>query len=135
MTDPTPEERRDAWLKLVSQMEAKLLATREHAKAMVGLCRPGRAPDWEATAWAAQRLLEELKGLEPPVVPVDHERGQGDLLTLVSSTPGENPGDDVERYTCHATGPVPVTRDCGWEGCPLRGSEGSAACFLRGAGS
>lgn len=103
----TPEQRRDAWLGLVSALEAKLVMTRENAKAQRRLCEDvgevsvlAMVPEWDATAWAAGRLLESLKDLAPPVVPRDDETGQGDLVQLLAdaiwpeSTPGEKPGDD-----------------------------------------
>lgn len=128
----TPEQRREAWLALVGQMERQLLATRENAKASEkmaqaliadGCAWPSMTTpeDWEATAWAAGRLLEGLKGLPVPEVPRDDETGQGDLLTLVpstlwealdhhqASTPGEKPGDDGS-----ALGPVCWSWGCVW---------------------
>lgn len=93
MTEPTPEQRRDAWLGLVSDLEARLVMTKENARASrswaeraaagATTARPAalaKMVEYDATAWAAQRLLDSLKTLEPPAIPVDNEKGQASLL-------------------------------------------------------
>jgi len=102
--EPTPQQLRDAWVSLMSGLELTLVTTREHARASAGLAKtirddtghqPTHSPaEWHASRWAATRLLEALKALPVPEVPVDHALGQ---LTLVdSSTPGEKSVDGEE---------------------------------------
>lgn len=98
----TPEDRRAAWIALMSSLEAQLTATRENARAHAvtakailedtGHSTPGSTEaDWEATAWAAAQLLRDLRVIPAPVVPRDDETGQATLDDLIkpSSTPGD----------------------------------------------
>lgn len=86
----TPKDQRDAWLKLVSHLEAQLLSTRENAKAVVKMERVFHlpsSPGYQATAWAAQRLLDAIQGLPVPEVPVDHTEGQASILDAIAEDP------------------------------------------------
>jgi hypothetical protein len=111
----TPAARRSAWVQLMAQVEGNLVATREHARTMAAMSRDlepavlerlnvSAAEEWDATAWAADRLLRDLSMILPPEVPLDHTLGQATfldleqeehpLMTLVaSSTPGDEPGE------------------------------------------
>lgn len=91
--EPTPEERRDAWVVLATKLEGWLLGTEQRALQAADLHRvlaayrpPGMVSrDGEAQkarAWAARRLLEHVQAWEPPVVPRDDEKGQGSILEL-----------------------------------------------------
>lgn len=94
----TPEDRRAAWIALMSSLEAQLTITRENARAQAQLCHEAgepsvlaMIPEWESTAWAASQLLRDLRVIPAPVVPRDDVTGQATLDDLVepSSTPGD----------------------------------------------
>jgi len=95
----TPEQRREAWVCLTVDLQRSLVSTREHARTAMRMSQailddcglsPGHTPeDWEATAWAAQKLLESVMGLEPPAIPEDPALGQLTIQDALS-TPGEN---------------------------------------------
>lgn len=93
----TPRDNRDAWLKLVSHLERNLLSTKENAKAVISWNRehPGSddVPRYQATAWAAQRLLDAIQGLPVPEVPVDHAEGQASILEELGMT-ADRDGED-----------------------------------------
>lgn len=106
MTNATPTQLRDAWLSLEAGLELTLTTTREHARASASMARTIRADtgyagghppeEWDATAWAAQKLLDALKALPTPVLPAEPDPGQADILEeLGSSTPGDKPGENV----------------------------------------
>lgn len=79
--DCSPEQARAAWVSLVNLLELCLVEEREEERVVLG----HQPPTWEkgapfcgrtdaerrALIWAATRLLDDLKGLTPPEVPVD----------------------------------------------------------------
>lgn len=117
----TPRDRALAWHTLLARMEGMVLATRENAKASASLARElreecGYTPkttetEWEATAWAANRLLADLKAMTPPAVPEDPALGQGtldDLLEGAAPTPAPSsskcPHGQPKGWTCSRCG-------------------------------
>lgn len=99
----TPEQKRDAWVSLMSGLEVTLTTTLSHAQASekmaqaiqddTGHSRPGfTPPDWDATAWAAKKLLEQLRAVPAPVVPEDPALGQA---VIPLSTSGEESVDNL----------------------------------------
>ena len=82
-------DRRRAWDGLMMDLESRLVTTRENARASARRVRAiqedtghqGRhtPEEWLDVAWAAQRLLDQLQGLERPLVLRDDTLGQ---LTL-----------------------------------------------------
>lgn len=123
----TPEQKREAWVSLMESLQRSLITTRENAKAMVVMTdlsvftvpevrarAEGRLKEWDATQWAAQRILRALLKLDPPVVPVDDALGQGDILEALS-TSGENPGDERQPRcaTCRGSGWTGARHDNG----------------------
>lgn len=110
-TTTTPEQRRDAWLKLVAMLEGRILSTREHARSVLDISKkhadtyqmPAPAlAHWEATFWAADRLLAQVRELAAPVVPEDPAKGQATILEALS-TPGEKA---VEEPPVHFVTPL-----------------------------
>lgn len=79
--EPSPRERLSTWLALVHQMEAKLVATLENARAAREMPLPGvfTPETYLATEWAASQLLEALLGLPTPEIPRDDAAGQDPL--------------------------------------------------------
>ncbi len=111
--EPSPEERREAWLSIVQALEGWLLATEQRELSAVPFLEameaaivhtgvtnettPRAIEEAKARAWAARRIVEMVRHWHAPEVPRDDERGQGDLLELfpgADSTAVENPGDD-----------------------------------------
>lgn len=93
--EPTAVQRRDAWLALVKHLERELLATRENGRAGASLhaSEVGEAvlvPEYRATAWAAQRLLDSITALTAPEVPRDDETGQGSILDVLQEMQDPN---------------------------------------------
>lgn len=113
--EPSPEERREAWLNVVQAIEKWLLATEQRAEQAAHFLavlekdvpeyvrhdvNPRSVEAEKARQWAARRVLTEVRLLSPPVVPRDDERGQGSILELfpgADSTAVENP---VEEPVC-----------------------------------
>lgn len=111
--EPSPEERRDAWLNLVTSLEGWLLAFEQRADQAAHLLTvleadvPGYIPHGDkpraveaqkARAWAARRLVEQVRQWHAPEVPRDDEKGQGSILELfpgAESTAVENPVEEV----------------------------------------
>lgn len=103
----TPEDRRAAWIALMSALEAQLTATRENARAMARRSldawddpeAQAKAPEWNATAWAASQLLRDLRVIPAPIVPRDDVTGQATLDDLVTQEPEATIGGHV--MACH----------------------------------
>lgn len=93
----TPEQRRDAWLALVQVMERATAATLENARAGVSLHSSpdgdaAMVDEYDATAWAADRLLKALVKMPAPEIPEDPPKDQGDILTALQDA---RPVEDV----------------------------------------
>jgi hypothetical protein len=117
-----PEENVAAYAALMSQLQAQVLSTRENAHAMVrnaGQAREYRlsTPQWEATEWAARRLLDDLRAITPPTVPEDPERGQATLEEVME------PEHHPDRLMCQAETRQDCNVDDHWEGRPQPGDK------------
>lgn len=139
--EPSPEERREAWLSIVQALEGWLLATEQrelsavpfleameaaivHTGAPSNVVTPRAIEEARARAWAARRIVEMVRHWHAPEVPRDDERGQGDLLELfpgAESTAVENPGDDepCPDKACGALEPAACLYP-DWQMCPYR---------------
>lgn len=137
----TPKDQRDAWLRLVTHLEAQLLSTRENAKTSLRIAvegitfAPEDPAEWQATVWAAQRLLDAIQGLPVPEVPVDHTEGQASILDVLACT---CPNDcDCDGYGPMAqdppstSGDEPVEHAPGQEGVPEELGGKDAATGIR----
>lgn len=119
--EPSPEERRDAWLNLVQKMEGWLLASEQHALHSADFLDildrktgPSERRDQEAQrarAWAARRLVDQVRLWHPPEVPRDDEGGQGTLLELfpadAPSTAGEKSVEEPNAAGCRGECGIP----------------------------
>lgn len=90
----TPEQKRDAWVAIVRELETMLIRTREAAKASRStawvirqetghVSSPGE-DDYDATAWACMKLLTLLGTAPAPEVPEDHARGQATIMDALA---------------------------------------------------
>lgn len=86
---PTPKDLKEAWEALMVDLERQLLATRANARARTRaeVWPQPALTQWQATAWAATRILEQVKGLPVPEVPVDHTEGQASILDAIAEDP------------------------------------------------
>ncbi len=95
--EPTPEQRRAAWLSLMADLERMTAATMVNARGAASTARAliadGCAFDgmttvaeWKATEYAARRLLSELGNLKAPEVPRDDSLGQ-EAIPMPEETP------------------------------------------------
>lgn len=83
-TNATPEQRRAAWLDLMQRLEIE--AGARYSLAYASLERgkaygddnpyPHLLQEAEAEMWAAKKILDTLKALPAPEIPVDHSKNQ-----------------------------------------------------------
>jgi hypothetical protein len=96
---PTPKDRRDAWLSLHDHLLADTeRALRDARSFLPHANHPETQARWLAKEWAALQLLKALRDMKAPEVPVDHTVDQPTLEEAVEETPA--PMANGHRWPC-----------------------------------